>query len=171
MSGGFPNRPSRTAFGPIYENARPTRSPTKNAGATAFNLSFFQAAGSGLMVPKAWFVGEIVAGPDVALAQRAESWNPNGETTGDFAPHTLTYNSVGQYSFEYALQVPDDDGNLTALQFDWGIAVARAFPGGTTLALGSVVMTTTIAGIIRFVSLNLPSTWAPVDVNFAVALY
>lgn len=169
MSAGFPNRPSRSDFGPTYKNARPTRDPEKNATAETFNLLSFQAAGASGMCPLAWLCGDIVLG-DVQLGAHAESWNPEGNLTGAYEPPSLIRMSTGVYEFEYASQVPNDEQNeevLVPLVFKFGVPVVR----GSTKGLGFCNMTSAVAGTITIVSVTIPGTLALADLDFALALY
>lgn len=175
MSAGFPNRPRRSDFGPTYINARPTRDSTKNAKAEVFNLDVFQTAGLSAMSPLAWFCGTIIAGPDVELGAHAESWNPEGLTTGAYAPPQLTRTDVGVYAFEYPSQVPGDEQDesvLHALEFSWGLAVATE-RGSSGVALGFVELADAVSGEVRIAGASIPGpgTFDFAELSFAVALF
>lgn len=107
MSGGFPNRPGRRTFGPILKNASPVKNPELQPDADKFNLGFFQIAGSGLMVPRAWaLVDGTGGGGSARLVAHAESWNPDGDQP---AP-VFAYTSTGLYTLTYQASYLDDNG-------------------------------------------------------------
>jgi hypothetical protein len=113
MSNGFPNRPGRSTFGAPLVNAKPVRNPTLNPDADIFNLAFFQIAGMGLMVPRAWVYFDGT--PTARIIARAESWNPDAKTAAPYTPPVLARTSTGLYTLTYLSTYPDDSGSQVSL--------------------------------------------------------
>lgn len=124
MSGGFPNRPSRRKFGPELSNPKVVKNPRQEADATAVGLSFFQVAGAGLMVPRAWAILDGSDGENVVITARAESWNPDRKVVAPYLAPSVSYDGVGEYSIEYETSYPDDAGNSVVLAPLFGGAIA-----------------------------------------------
>lgn len=116
---GYPSRISRTALGPIYEDRRPVKDPTREVGRTWVNLVSWQVAGGSVVGPLA----KVFVESDGETRWASEAWDPNG----DSAP-TTTRVSPGVYQVVYAASYPDDEGTLitTALKG------AAAFPQTTS---------------------------------------
>lgn len=104
---GWPNRPSRTGFGPTLVNPKPLTNPKTQADADAFNLAFWQLAGMGLVMPKAW---AYCSGANGSVLQHAEVWNPNRDQPVPVGARSAT----GQYTLTYLGTYPDEKGNPCA---------------------------------------------------------
>lgn len=102
---GFPVRPNRTAFGGDYVDERPVEDTEKEISASIFNLSFWQLAGLGRVIPKAVLVCSV-AGGVVTTDYQLLVFDPNGS----LSTLTWTYNGVGDYSLAFASQYPDENG-------------------------------------------------------------
>lgn len=115
---GFPLRPGRSSFGPDPINARPVRDPRKQLdGETTGRLMFWQLGGLGVAAPLAW-IDCSLAGTAVQAQAHAEAFQPRGGS----AP-TVGYTSVGQYTFSYSAQYPDETGTNQPLVLRGGLAV------------------------------------------------
>lgn len=124
----FPTRPLLSDFGPLVMlDAGPVRDPERQATAAQWNLMKWQAAGMGLLVPRV-IVKLDALNPTPAVLARAEAWNPNGETTGDYAPPTAARTSAGRFTLTYPATVPDMDGEATSVAFSWGFGFIHADP-------------------------------------------
>lgn len=126
---GFPVRPALAQFGPALQNLAPVRNPTTELDAVNWNLMRHQVAGLGLMVPRI-LVKLTVDDPAVLLA-RAEAWNPQGATTGDYADPTVAYVSTGRATIEYATPIPDQNGEDQPIVFSWAFGWLSADPPTT----------------------------------------
>ena len=104
---GFPSRPSRAAFGPTYRNRFAVTEDDTEMGADIVNLSAWQIAGAGLMVPAAWCVVDGATGDLIAAA---ECWDPDLE----FEPATERVDD-GVYMITYPATAPDEQGNDVAI--------------------------------------------------------
>ena len=127
---GSPTRPSRNDFGPTFVDTRVVRDPAREPGQALMNLLTHQAAGSGLMVPRAWVLASIVAGPDVALVAHAEAWNPNAVQVPPFDPPIITRNGLGLYDIDYESSYPNQDGDDTPVAPLFAIVQPDIPPGG-----------------------------------------
>jgi hypothetical protein len=136
MSNGFPNRPSRSSFGPTLENAKPVRDPVRNPDADNFNLAFFQIAGCGLVVPRAWAFIDGAAG---ALLKNAEAWNANNANPAPLFAKSAT----GVYTLTYLSTYPDDAGQTKVLApfAPAGMAVNRSTVRDVAVSLSGTTLT------------------------------
>jgi hypothetical protein len=141
--GGFPTRPNRVAFGPDYEDERAVQDTKREIGAGIFNLSFWQLAGIGRVIPKAVLFC-AVAGSACTTTMQLLSFDPNGM----LGLLTWTYDGVGEYSIAFASQYPDELGNNVNLSLTGGIALAT----GATPLPGSVEMSSGYEATINFAS-------------------
>ena len=117
---GWPLRPARSSFGQTYEDSTPVRDPRKQIAAATLNLDFWQVAGLGLVSPRAVLHFTGAASP--ILLARAEAWNPNQLSTGDYADPTVVVNGAGDYTWTYPTPVPDELGVYQAISFLWALA-------------------------------------------------
>lgn len=105
---GFPNTPGRKGFGEILDRI-PVLNPKSDIGGDTFNLSFWQLAGCGLMVPRAW----VLVALDGTLVAAAESWNPDQ----DVSMHpVITHGATGQYTVTYPVTALDEAGIARQVQ-------------------------------------------------------
>lgn len=144
MSGGSPNRPALSAFGPFpKENAIPVKNPKQQLDAASFNLMTWQVAGASQVMPKAWFLldgtGGALAGTN-GLVAHAEAWNPSRSLSSP----TAAYIAVGRYSLTFASTYPDDSGNAINTVLTAAVPIALA-PNGQ--ASGSIVRNKAVASI------------------------
>jgi len=117
---GFPDRPSRDGFGPTMADDGIITDPERFVGSDQFNLLFWQLAGCGLVVPRAWALLNW-SGAALSLAASAEAFDPKGL----YVP-TPARSAVGTYSLTYASTYPDKDGTSTALSFIAGEGAVQA---------------------------------------------
>lgn len=149
MSQGFPLRPDRNAFGPSFLDTAPVKDPTTQLAAAQFNLLCWQAAGMGILSPRAfvWFT----ATGDGTLIGRGEAWNPLRLTGGAYAPPDIEGNATGDYNVLWPASVPDMDGDSQVVAFSFAHAfvvngdptvarVARAAVSNVTPSLVRVVV-------------------------------
>jgi len=126
---GFPTRPLRPAFGPEPKNRFPVRDPERELdGETVGKLMMHQITGSGLTVPRAWFVLNGLAVTPVLLS-RAEAWNPKGVTDVDFPAPVVARTAQGIFTVTYAATFKDETG--VAMTLDLIAAVAHPYEDGT----------------------------------------
>lgn len=92
---GFPDRPPRVAFGPEMQNKRPPVIPETDLSADQMNLSFWQAAGAGRVLPQALLLFNG-ATPDILT--QALAFDPKQELE-DIA---FVKNGTGDYTFTFA---------------------------------------------------------------------
>lgn len=109
MSAGFPNRPSRTDYGPPLVDVRPVTQPDRELGAEPVNLAWWQAAGAGRTVPMAVIVYN---GTTDSLVHRALAFDPNEVLTP--AAVTIVKNGTGDYTITFQASYPDESGRQVA---------------------------------------------------------
>lgn len=135
---GSPLRPDRSSFGEAFVDSTAVRDPRKQMAARIMNLLTWQVSGMGLLVPRIALYFTAGVGP-VPLA-RVESWNPNRETTGDFADPVMTRTGAGNYLIAYPSSVPDENGDSQAVSFLWATAhIVNAVPTTVKHAQAGVV--------------------------------
>lgn len=93
---GFPDRSARVDFGPEMKNVRPPVIADTDLSAEQMNLTFWQTAGAGRVVPMAIFTYDGVN--DVILTQAA-AFDPRQELS---APITAAKTGTGLYEFTFA---------------------------------------------------------------------
>jgi hypothetical protein len=151
MGKGFPNIPSRTAFGPTFENKHPVVNPQRQLDAATMNLVAWQVAGASRTVPRAlaYLHGNSgSAGP--ILGYHAESWNTYGTgiatgATGAPPPLSATRVATGNYRITYRQHVFDEAG-ATGI---FGPKFALALPQGATAVVGPSTSVTGPHVIVR----------------------
>jgi hypothetical protein len=127
---GFPTRISRTSLGPELENERPVKDPTREIGAGAFNLEWWQSSGMNRTAPQAVFLCSVdSAGTTVTVDYQGLAFDPNDGVS----PITFTYKQVGYYTFAFASQYPDETGSNISLSIEGGMVV----PTGTNQYSGT----------------------------------
>jgi hypothetical protein len=146
--GGFPTRPNRSAYGPDYEDERPVENVKREIGAGIFNLSFWQIAGIGRVVPKAVLICSVDDGVITTLNQLL-AFDPNGE----LSLLAWTYNSAGSYSLAFADKYPDELENDINTGLIGGLAQSM---DGTPL-LASVDMDSDHDANVHFASVAAPA--------------
>lgn len=156
---GFPNKPSRTDFGPEYENEFPVRNPKREMGEDIVNLLMWQVAGAGVVAPKAVLVVSH-SGSTVTTTHQLLAFDPNSSVS----PIPWVDAGTGQYAFTFADKYPDQNGNDQNLDLKAGIAFAQ----GSSPRLGSVDLTSGYEGEVFFET----DAGAAVDVDeFIVVLW
>jgi len=106
----FPLLPSRTDFGPTYQNERPVENPEREIGATIYNSAFWDLAGTCRSSARGWFKFSW-DGALVTTDAQGFAWDPNGA----LADLTVTRVNQGVYSFAFSAQYADDTGTLRSL--------------------------------------------------------
>jgi hypothetical protein len=124
---GFPNRPTRTTFGPTLEDARPVTNPQRELGADVMNLAFWQLAGAGAVLPMAIVVYN---GATPAILYQALAFDPKS-LLGNI---TSVKNGAGDYRFTFASSYPDENGNATSFT----PSAAMAFVQGSAAQVAAV---------------------------------
>lgn len=121
---GFPTRHSLDAFGPFpRDNFGGVRGDDKVCVNKEYlNLLFWQVAGAGLMVPKAWFVFDTVNGADPTIIEHHETWRPKDDGP---AP-TPVRTGEGVWTFTYAGTVADMDGAMVSPGLKYAEAALQA---------------------------------------------
>lgn len=134
---GFPTRPTRNGFGPSLQDEYPLVDPTKEVGASALNLAFWQLAGVGLTAPLA-LLHCTVNGGSVAVAQQALAFDP----LLTLPLLAVTYSSVGVYSLSFpSSEYADSIGALRTLTLFGGAVFPTSVSGSGRQALGQWVKT------------------------------
>ncbi len=110
---GWPTRISRSALGPQFQERTKVSDPSKEVGQAFFNLSCWQLAGAGLMVPKAWALFHWT-GAAIVLDASAEAWDPESGVVP-----TVTRTSAGIYVVTYAATYPDENGVAQPPGLQW----------------------------------------------------
>lgn len=117
---GSPLRPDRASFGPTLEETAPVRDARRQFSAAFMNLVLWQVSGLGLVMPRAvlYFAGSATP----TILGRVEAWNPNRETSGQYADPEITVTGAGNYLIEYPTPVLDEAGVEQAVSFSWALA-------------------------------------------------
>jgi len=176
---GFPVRSSRSDFGPKPVNTRPVRDPERDLDASIGHLLFHQVAGASAAGARAWLATDIVAGPDVAIAARGESWNPDDIQTSPYTPPIVARSGVGVYTVDYQAEYPDENGDLQPLVIGarFADAIPVAPPLNTLHQAWHAINLAPPAGLIRITVQTLSwvvgssTDWALVDAPFFVAIW
>lgn len=116
---GYPNKITRAALGPTYQNATKIGNPKEEIDASVFNLMAWQVAGLSGTAPRAVIIGRAnVSTPD--FLKQWLAWDPNG-TLG---PTIFTRTGVGAYT--WALPgtgtYSDMNGNAVAVNVEFAFA-------------------------------------------------
>lgn len=113
----FPDRVSRSAFGPTPVDRGPIVDPERQLSAEIGALLFWQVSGAGLTADVAWCVvddaGDFVVG--------GEAWDPNN----DQADPACSHSGTGEYAVEYDAQYPDKDGTMRTIALRGAIATPQ----------------------------------------------
>lgn len=115
---GFPNRPTRTDYGPTREDERPVQNPKRELGATDMNLSFQQIAGMGLVVPRVAIGVDSQGTPVQANFYQGLAWDPQ-QTLPDIV---VTRNGVGDYTAVFQATYADETNTQIATALKAGLA-------------------------------------------------
>lgn len=137
---GFPNRPTRTTYGPTRENEREVQNPKRELGAETVNLDLWQGAGMGLVIQRV-AIGVAAAGSPTAHTYQGLAWDPL-QTLPDIP---VTLGATGVYTAVFQSQYADQDGTLVSTSLKGGIAV----PQGTANLSGIVEITDAQTAIAR----------------------
>lgn len=101
---GFPNRPSRAAFGPTYEDEIPVQDPKRELGADTVNLSMWQVAGAGRTLPMAL----VLYDPNTeSILYQTLAFDPRQEL-GDIS---IVRDNAGQYTMTFEATYQDQRGS------------------------------------------------------------
>lgn len=178
---GFPIRSSRSDFGPKPVNTRPVRDPERDLDASIGHLLFHQVAGASAAGCRAWLATQIVAGPDVAIAARGESWNPNDIQTSPYTPPVVTRSSLGVYTVDYLTEYPDENGDLQPLVLAGRVCQAivdgAAHPLNTLFMTWHAINAAPPPGLLRITVqtvswvIGTSTDWTLVDAPFFLAIW
>lgn len=138
---GFPRRPTRTSFGPTFQDVKPVVNPTQEASADMVNLLAWQVAGMSQVVPRGVLTA-TVSGSAVTTVYQGFAFDPNGALSNI----TFTYVAAGRYSFELSSTYEDQNGNSRSLDLVGGVVSAQ---NTTSLFTGIVNMATGYSGEVR----------------------
>jgi hypothetical protein len=138
---GFPTRPNRSTFGPTYEDDKPVVNPKKEFSAALMNLTTWQTAGLGQVVPRAVITG-TVSGGAVTTVYQGLAFDPNAT----ISLISFTYVAAGRYSFTFTSTYNDELGIAKSLSLVAG--TASAF-NTTSLFTGLVNLATAYSGEVR----------------------
>lgn len=163
---GFPNRPSRTAFGPKPANRAPVVNPAQQIdGPTIGDLMMWQLAGGGVVSPLAWaFIPIAAAAIDVANVVTAEAWNPNKDQV---AP-TPTRTALGVYQVQYEATYPDKDGNAINTALTFGAPIPQGLGASGQPCFATVTKTDARTFVVKTWRKD---TMAADDCSFAVVFW
>lgn len=100
---GFPNIPRRVDFGPEMRDARPPIIPETDLSANQMNLTFWQVAGAGRVLPQAVLVFDPDS-PEITF--QALAFDPR-QLLG---PVDFVVNGTGDYTFTFATTYRDEQG-------------------------------------------------------------
>lgn len=157
---GFPNRPTRTAYGPTREDEGFVTNPKTELGAGTMNINFWQIAGMGLVVPRAAIGVDSLGTPVTANFFQALAWDPL-QTLPDIV---VTRNGVGDYTAVFQSTYADESDTQIATSLKMGMAI----PQGTANLNGIVELPDAqTANIFLFTA----DTAASVDSNFMLLLW
>lgn len=160
MSGGFPNRPTRSALGPTREDERPVQNAKRELSAADMNLNFQQVTGMGLVVARVAIGVDSLGTPVTPNFYQGLAWDPQ-QTLPDIV---VTRNGVGDYTAVFQATYPDETGTQIATALKMGQAV----PQGAGNNRGTVELPDAqTANIFLFVA----DTGAPVDSDFMLLLW
>lgn len=137
---GFPNRPGRGNFGPTMRNARPVVDPSRELGANAINLAWWQLAGAGRVLPMAL----LILNTDGTLLHQALAFDPRAKLD----PIPTARSSAGVYTVTFASSYADEGG----IQRSFIPRAAMAAPQGA--AAGLFVRTSVVGQVVQLSSLN-----------------
>lgn len=157
---GFPNRPSRTAFGPEKRNERRVQNPETELDSAEMNLDFWQVAGMGLVAPRVVIIALASGGSlPTPYSYQGIAWDPKGL----LGAIPSVYNGVGDYEFNFAATYPDQRG----------VAIATSLKGGKVSAQtdqdirGVVKIVTPTQAVVKL----FDAAGAPVDADILLELW
>ena len=101
---GYPATPARIAFGPHMENGRTPENAKTDLTATQMNLTFWQTAGAGRVLPQAIFVFDFNT---ASMLFQAYAFDPRQKLN---APVEIVINGVGDYTFTFASAYKNQNG-------------------------------------------------------------
>ena len=162
---GSPNRPSRDAYGPTYKNERRVNNPEKELDAAIANLLMWQAAGIGLVTPKAKL---LIDGATATVIYQGLTFDPNGE----LPDLVVTRNGPGDYEIDFpASSFPDQNGNSVALGMQWAEAKSVLVASGAALFIESTFIASATKVEAKIYDASGAGAPAPADSKFALAVY
>lgn len=156
---GFPNRPSRAAYGPTREDERPVQNPKRELGAQDMNVNFWQVAGMGLTAARAVIGVDSLGTPAVANFYQGLAWDPLQQ----LPDIVVTRNGVGDYTAVFQSTYADEQGTSIPTSLKAG----KATPQGPNDYRGTVELPDAqTANIYLF-----DAAGAPVDSDFLLELW
>lgn len=151
----FPDRVSRSAFGPTPTNRGAIVDPERQLSAEIGDLLFWQVAGVGLTADVAWCVVDDAG----AFVVGAEAWDPRQ----DQADPATVRTGPGVYQVQYDPTVPDKDGTMRTLALRAAVASPQ-----TTSAFFAVAE---VGGDGRTVAIKVfDAAGAPADCKFLLTV-
>jgi hypothetical protein len=128
---GYPNKITRSALGPTYQNATKIGNPKEEIDATIFNLMCWQVSGMNGTTPRAVIIGQA-DNATIQFVKQFLSWDPNGA----LGPTTFARTGTGAYT--WALPgtgtYSDMNGNAVAFAADFVMAFALGSTGRYLIA-------------------------------------
>jgi len=137
---GFPRIPSRSAFGPTFQNVRPVKDPARELDAATMNLLAWQVAGAGRTVPQAWLTYD---GSIPSMVDYREAFSPRVDVG---IPGNVK-NGTGDYTFTYAATYEDENG--AEVSFAPSMAIAAVQNGAAGVEATAAVSGQTIRVRVR----------------------
>lgn len=156
---GFPNRPTRSTYGPTLENEREVQNPKRELGATAMNLDFWQGSGMGLVIQRV-AIGVVAAGSPATHTYQGLAWDP-AQTLPNIP---VTNAGTGIYQAVFQSTYADQNGTLISTSLKGGIAT----PQGTANLNGVVSIADAQTADIRIYTAD---TGALTDSDFFLFLW
>lgn len=142
---GFPNRVSRTTFGPKLKNKWPIVNPEQDIGDSQFNLLFHQTAGMNVVCSNGLLSVTVSQSGDVVTGYQGFSWDPNGS----MPKIAWTRLTNGIYTFAIPSSTyPDENGNQIPISIIGGMVVPQS-SFGNNLATGHYVKTGVRSGQVH----------------------
>ena len=164
---GFPNRTSRSSFGPALVDTWPVTDPRKAIAAASFMLAWWQLAGAALVVPKA-VLGVTMSGTQPITDYQALAFDPDG-----LLPKlTWTRSAAGVYTYSFPQsEYPDEQNNPVTLTFAGGYVHYQGGLVSSNVMKADHEKTGPRAGTLRFYTTS-PSTFVevPTTKSFLVTL-
>jgi len=127
---GFPNRPSRTAYGPTREDERPVQNPKRELSAEDMNINFWQIAGMGLTAPRAVIGVDSLGTPVNPNFYQGLAWDPRQQ----LPDIVVTRNGTGDYTAVFQATYADEQD----VQISTALLAGKASPQGTANLNGIV---------------------------------
>lgn len=122
---GYPNKITRNALGPTYQNATKIGNPKEEIDASIFNLMCWQVAGMNAVSYRGVIIGRV-DNATIELLSQSFAWDPNGI----LGPTVLNRSGAGIYSWTLPSAGIYSDMNGNAVPAN--VTAAIAHPNGTS---------------------------------------